>query len=104
MRALAVLAALALAAPAAAQAICGRTAIVEAGTALQFGEALVESVSRTLPDSGLEVEFGLWVNAATGSWTLTGTAGGRSCVLAGGLDGYAGQSIEDLLPRDDTAT
>lgn len=44
-----------------------------------------------------EIRWTMWLNEATGSWTLTGTKGSITCVFAGGRNGYRGQRIEEYL-------
>lgn len=63
----------------------------------RYGESLVEA--RTLPaaDGSGPVEWQMWVNAETGSWTFIGTRGPVTCVFAGGLDGYRGQTIGQFV-------
>jgi len=67
----------------------------------RFGESIHEQHQGPGAD-GLPVDWVLWVNAATGSWTLTGTRGVTTCAFIGATSGYAGQRIADFL--QDTPT
>lgn len=57
----------------------------------RWGEVEIEALERD------GIEWRMWLNEVTGSWSLTGTKGGMTCILAAGRSGYAGQTIKDYL-------
>ena len=85
-----VLALLFAATTAGAQAMCGPSIGVLLALD-RLGEVEHEQMTR---DGTLWI---MWLNPATGSWTLTGTQGAVTCMFAGGHSGYAGQSIADYV-------
>lgn len=82
--------------PLLAQPRCGPSIAVLQGL-FNLGETIHETQTRPAQDGSGDVQWVMWVNEATGSWTLTGTQGGRTCLFAGQMGGYAGQAIADFF-------
>lgn len=85
-----------LAAPLFAQPRCAPSIVVLQKLG-ELGEVVHES--RVLPaaDGSGPVQWMIWLNEETGSWTLTGTRGAVTCVFAGAMRGYSGQTIADFV-------
>lgn len=86
---------MALATPALAQRCAPSTVVIQT-LGEKYGEVVVDTVVR-VADDGLPVEWIMWVNPETGSWSLTGTRGGITCLFKAGRSGYAGQMVADFL-------
>ena len=85
---------LALAAPALAQQ-CGTEASVKGGLTYKYGETVIEEETRQA-ENGSVIQWQIWLNDETGSWSLTGTLNDSTCLMAAGED-YQGQVISDFL-------
>lgn len=76
------------------QVACGPSISVLLGID-RFGE--VEQEMFTQHHEGEEIQWIMWLNEATGSWTLTATHGALTCVIDGAHSGYKGQKIADYV-------
>ena len=63
----------------------------------RLGEVEHETLVRPAADGSGDVQWIIWLNEVTGSWTLTGTQGAITCVFHGGFSGYGGWTIKDIL-------
>ncbi|MGB0854611.1 MAG: hypothetical protein ACPGSI_15055 [Pikeienuella sp.] len=75
---------------------CGPSLKVLGTLSGKWRETVMETRTLTQPDTGLEVQWHIWANEETGTWSLTGTHDGITCLFASGR-GYAGQTIADFL-------
>lgn len=75
---------------------CAYTAVAEYAITGRYGETVADSETRP-GDDGADILWRVWVNEDTGSWTLTGSRGAVTCIFAGAMRGYAGQTVADFL-------
>lgn len=80
--------------PVVAQQRCGPTQDVHVQLMTVYGEAVTEE--RMVERNGYDVLLQFWLNADTGTWTITGTGDGATCLLADG-DNYDGESLSKFL-------
>ena len=67
----------------------------------RYGENVIESRTFALSETpDFPVQWDIWHNPQTGSWSFTGTAGGITCLFNDGQR-YQGETINDLLPGGD---
>lgn len=79
---------------------CGFTVAMEQMLRMRFGETVVAEIVEENPDKpGVMVQFRLWVNEETGSWSFTGSADdGYSCIFQSGTAAERrGRTLEDFL-------
>ena len=79
-----------------AQPICAPSISVILGLD-RLGETELESLTIPATDGSGDVQWIMWLNEATGSWTLTATRGSMTCIMAGAHSGYSGHRIGDFL-------
>ena len=89
---------LAFATPLAAAPVCGPS-VQMLQKLNRLAEVPIEQVSK--PHEHGEITWIMWVNASTGTWTLTGTQGAITCAFVWGRT-YEGQVIADFLTGEAT--
>lgn len=85
--------------PAHAQPRCGPEEGSRNMLETRYGESVIETTVETR--EGLEVTWEFWLNPATGTWSVTGSAKGAICLFANGGN-YSGQSLGDFLVGEAT--
>ena len=80
--------------PVIAQQQCGPTQGVYVQLTVVYGEVVTEE--RVIANNGQDILLQFWLNADTGTWTITGTGGGATCLLAAG-DKYDGENLDEFL-------
>lgn len=83
-----------LAFPVIAQQQCGPTQGVYVQLTVVYGEVVTEE--RVIANNGQDILLQFWLNADTGTWTITGTGGGATCLLAAGKD-HSNENLDEFL-------
>lgn len=79
-----------------ASANCGPSLRVVATLSQAYGETAIETELAVAPGSAVEVQYSIWLNEQTGTWSFTGTRNGITCLFASGKE-YGGQTLADFL-------
>lgn len=76
---------------------CAPSLVVIAALEKKYGETNIEEMEAAQPGSETVIQWHMWLNEETGSWTLTGTLNGVTCMFAGAPGGYDGETIADFI-------